>query len=346
MSATRLVILDKNFLQKEDHTTPRLRALDRCGCEFVLIDTLIYELCSDSRLTNLWASIQRKLFPFANRLHLWSHSSKLLRREVKSNSPISGPEDEEATQRLRDWFRSGQGYVPSNLKEIVGAARQQREIDTMEKVAPMARAFGELIVGAGRSSGITKLNRSSGITKLNKGDLAGRVRDNLNDARLMQWALRACYGNPESPENYIPDAEKRMTPDWFAYHNARVTMVLVGIFLQKYGLTEKPGKAFPNTKLDMEYLALLHYADAIASDETAGDMADMCEWLYESAKKRISSASLFASLPHNDAVRLDAYFTWDRSGRRHGHDIDDWLSAEREAFAQVWDRLGTGGVNK
>lgn len=337
MTDRRLVILDKNFLQSEDRTTPRLRALARCGCEFVLIDTLIYELCSDTRLTNLWASIQRKLFPFADRLHLWFHSSELLRREVSSNSPVSGPEDDEATLRFRDWFRSGQVYVPSNLKEIVGAARQQREIDTMEKVAPMARSFGEMIAEAGRSSGITKLN---------KRDLAGRVRDNLNDARLIRWALRACYGNPESPENHIPEAEERVTPDWFAYHNARVTMVLIGIFLEKYGLTEQPGKAFPNTKLDMEYLALLHYADAIASDETAGDMAGMCEWLYGSAKKRISSASLFASLPPDDAVRLDAYFAWDRSGRTHGHDIDDWLSAEREAFAQVWDRLGAEGINK
>lgn len=57
MSNRRLVILDKNFLQSEDRTTPRLRALARCNCEFVLIDTLIYELCSDRRLVNLWQSI-------------------------------------------------------------------------------------------------------------------------------------------------------------------------------------------------------------------------------------------------------------------------------------------------
>ena len=337
MSATRLVILDKNFLQSEDHTTPRLRALARCGCEFVLIDTLIYELCSDARLTNLWASIQRKLFPFADRLHLWSHSSDLLRCEVSSNSPVSGPEDEEVTQRFRDWFRSGQVYVPSNLKEIVGAARQQREIDTMEKVAPMARTIGGFIA--------EKL-RDSGTTKVSKGDFERYMRDNQKDACLMQSMLRGSYGNPELPESYIPNAESRVTPDWFAFHSARATLALIRIFLQKYGLTEKPGKAFPNTKLDLEYLALLHYADAIASDETAGDMADMCEWLYGSAKKRISSASLFASLPHDDAIRLDAYLAWDSSGRRHGHDLDDWLSAEREAFAQVWDRLGTGGANK
>lgn len=135
---SRLVILDKNFLQSEDHTTPRLRALARCGCDFVLIDTLIYELCSDSRLANLWPPIQKKLLPFAGRLHLWFHSSELLRLEVTKNVPVSGPEDSKTTQWLRDQFRSGQVYVPSNLKEFVEAAHQQREIDMMEKVAPMA----------------------------------------------------------------------------------------------------------------------------------------------------------------------------------------------------------------
>jgi len=333
----RLVILDKNFLQSEDRTTPRLRALARCGCEFVLIDTLIYELCSDSRLTNLWPSIQKKLFPFADRLHLWFHTSELLRREVAENRPVSGPEDKEATQRLRDWFRSGQVFVPSKLKDIVKESHQQREIDSMEQVAPMARAFGELIADSGRSTGITKLNKC---------DLAARVRDNLNDNRLVRWALRACYGNPESPENHIPDAENRVTPDWFAFHNAKITMALIGIFLQKYGLKEQPGKKFPNTKLDMEYLALLHYADAIASDETSGDMAEMCEWMFGSTKKRISSTSLFASMPPDDAVRLDAYFAWECSGRTHGHDLDDWLSAEGAVFTRVWDRLGAEGIHQ
>ena len=90
----RRVILDKNFLQKEDLATPRLRALAHCGCEFVLIDTLIYELCSDTRRPALWQSIQRKMFPFADRLHVWFHTSELLRQEVTSNQSVAGPEDD------------------------------------------------------------------------------------------------------------------------------------------------------------------------------------------------------------------------------------------------------------
>jgi hypothetical protein len=335
MSSRKLVLLDKNFLQSEDGTTPRLRALARCDCDFVLIDTLIYELCSARRLPHLWQLIQKKLFPFADRLHLWFHTSELLRREVANKTHVNGPEDREATQTLRGSFRSGQVYVPKDLEEIVKKANQQREIDSMEKVAPMARCFGGMIAEAAECVGIHKLT---------KDDLAARVRDNLGDDRLIRWAIRACYGSPESPETHIPDAENVVNAAWFAFHNARATLALIGIFLQKYGLTECHGRKFPNTKLDMEYLALLHYADALASDESSGDMADMCNWLYGSAKKRISSVQLLASVPSEDKIQLDAYFAWEQGARTHGHDLDDWLLAERKLMALVWDQLGIENV--
>jgi hypothetical protein len=186
---------------------------------------------------------------------------------------------------------------------------------------------------------IADAGRSVGLSSLSKDDLAGRVRDNLDDEPLMRWAILAYYGNLNSPENHIPDAADRIDSGWFAFHNARVTVALIGIFLQKYGLTEKPGRKFPNTKLDLEYLVLLHYADALASDETSGDMAEMCRWLFGSTKKHISTARLLASMPTKDEIRLDAYFRWDCGGRTHGHDLDDWLSVEREMLKQVWDRL-------
>jgi hypothetical protein len=102
----RLVILDKNFLQKEDSSTPRLRALAMAGCKFVLTDTLIYEICSDSRLSRLWPSIQKKLIPFSDRLHVWHHAAEMLRREIANNKPIESPEDSNSTRKLRELVRS------------------------------------------------------------------------------------------------------------------------------------------------------------------------------------------------------------------------------------------------
>ena len=331
MGTQPLVILDKNFLQAEDESTPRLRALARCGCEFVLIDTLIYELCSDDHIPTLWQSVQKKLFPFADRLHLWFHTSELLRREVAANKPVVGPEDEFATQNLRDWFQSERVCVPTNLKKIVEEARQQREVDSMETVAPMARAVGKMIADSGRSVGVQQFS---------KNDLAGHIRDNMTDDRPIRWALRACYGNSELTENYIPDAENRVNASWFAFHDVRATLALIGVFLKKYGLSaDTPGKKFPNTKLDMDYLVVLHYADALASDETSGDMAEMCEWLYGSSKKRFSWNKIRTLIPTEDDVRLSAYWLWDGHGRTHGYDVEDWLHAETDMYEETWRKL-------
>jgi|SRR5208337_2276126 len=108
----------------------------------------------------------------------------------------------------------------------------------------------------------------------------------------------------------------------------------------KYGEKDKPGKEFRNTELDADCAALLHYADALATNETSGSMADMCSWLYRGSKKLFSTSGLDAVLPTEARIRLDAYWIWDRSGRGHGHDVADWLSAENLLVDQIWDRLG------
>jgi hypothetical protein len=108
----------------------------------------------------------------------------------------------------------------------------------------------------------------------------------------------------------------------------------------KYGEKDTPGKEFRYTKLDADYTTLLHYADALATNETSGSMADLCSWLYGTSKKLFSTAGLDATLPNENTIRLDAYWIWDRSRRTHGHDIEDWLSAESLLMSQVWDRLG------
>ena len=327
--ASRLIILDKNFLQSEDKSTPRLRVLARCGCEFVLIDTLIYEFCSDAN-PRLWPSLQRKLFPFADRLHLWFHTAELLRREVCDKRPIDGPGDGFATRCLREWFRSGQVYIPENLKDIVNATHQQREVDTMEKVAPMARSVGRLF-----NSFTTDLRSRAN----NREDINSLCVKFIDDKSIINWAIKACHGNPDSQENYIPDAADRIDVGWFAYHHLRVTLALICVFLKKYGLSDSPGKKFPNTMLDADYLALLHYADGLASDETAGDMAAMSQWLFGNTKKFISSSQLLSQQPTENAIRRTAYDVWERTGRTHGHDLADWFKAESDLYEVLWGDL-------
>ncbi len=94
-----------------------------------------------------------------------------------------------------------------------------------------------------------------------------------------------------------------------------------------------------NTKLDADYLALLHYADGLASDETAGDMAAMSQWLFGNTKKFISSSQLLSQLPTENAIRRTAYDVWERTGRTHGHDLADWFKAESDLYEVLWGDL-------
>ena len=36
-----------------------------------------------------------------------------------------------------------------------------------------------------------------------------------------------------------------------------------------------------------------------------------------------------------DAIRFCAYGLYEQRGRKHGHDLDDWLQAERETITQI-----------
>ena len=164
--------------------------------------------------------------------------------------------------------------------------------------------------------------------------------DLVNQERMVKLWIQRAHGRPEVADVYIKGAEEGLGPEWFAYHHARSSLALWCVFMLKYGERDEPGKEFRNTKLDADYAALLHYADALATNETSGSMADMCSWLYHVSKKMFSTQGVACVLPGEDKIRLDAYSTWDREGRTHGHDLEDWLSAERSLVVKVWDWLG------
>ena len=41
-------------------------------------------------------------------------------------------------------------------------------------------------------------------------------------------------------------------------------------------------------------------------------------------------------LPTDDQIARRAYELFEQRGRQHGHDIDDWLQAERDIRAALW----------
>jgi DUF2934 family protein len=324
------VILDKSFLQAESRACRRLRALRQCGCTFILTDTLVYELCTGSR-DSLWAEAQRKLFEFADSIEVWQHTGELLRDELAAKSPLRHPVDKELTKRTRHWLGRRTEQVPSDLRSLADAAHQQREVDSVEALVRMCRTFCGIC-----AEPYDQIRRHLGQGK----NLGPQMDALVNDERILKRWIHLKHGNPEATDVYLKDAEHGLAPEWFAYHEARSSLALWCVFMLKYGEKDIPGKEFRNTKLDADYATLLHYADALATNETSGSLADICSWLYRGSKKLFSTWGLDAVMPTEARIRLDAYIKWDCGGRTHGHDFDDWLSAERALMAQMWDRLG------
>ncbi len=327
---SRKVILDKSFLQAESRSCRRLRALRMCGCTFVLTDTLVYELCTGSRDT-LWSEAQRKLWEFADAIEVWRHTGELLKEELTAKAPVGGPFDKSLTERTRYWFGKRSEQAPDELRSLTRPAYQQREVDSVEALVHLCRTFCEIC-----SVPYGQIRRELGQGK----NLGPQMDDLVNQERMVKRWIQLAHGRQEASDVYIKGAEDGLGPEWFAFHHARSSLALWCVFMLKYGEKDTPGKEFRNTKLDADYAALLHYADALATNETSGSMADMCSWLYRGSRKLFSTWGLDRVLPTEDTIGLHAYWIWDRSGRSHGHDVADWLSAEQAQMIHVWDRLG------
>lgn len=320
----RSVILDKSFIQAESKDSKRLHFLKDAGCVFILTDTLIYELCTDSNKKQ-WPAIQRKLFPFADCIEIWRHTADLLRTEIETQKPTDSPINKTATERFRAWFQSGQSYVQSDLEAIGVSAKQQREEDSVEALIAECRDLCQVCP-----------NYAATIQR-DKAEARVILADLISREAFIKHRIEKVHGNPEHKDLYIRGADQGLGPEWFAYHEARSARALCCVFMMKYGLKNKPGKDFGHTKLDADYAALLHYADGLATNETSGNLADMCEWLYGSSKKIFCARTIDAALPTDDKLKEVAFQRWEQGGRTHGHDQADWFWAKKELAAR-WDQ--------
>lgn len=318
----RRVILDKSFLQAEGRNGERLCLLRDCGASFVLTDTLLYEFGTDARAPQ-WPAAQRKLFHIADNVEVWHHTADLLRIEIEQQRPVKSPVDRDATQRVREWFRGGDIYVPPNLATIGQEAHQQREVDSIKSLVSDCRDLCQ------KDPTYTARIQRGGI------EAEALLSDLMARHEFIAWRVRSDHGKPTDTELYIQGAEEGLGPEWFAYQHAKSTLALCCHYMAKYGATNASGVDFVHTKLDAEYVALLYYADALATNETSGSLAAICRWMHGKSKIILSTSSLDKARPTDDEIRVQAYHQWEREGRIHGHDQDDWYWAKAEL---LWQR--------
>lgn len=245
-------------------------------------------------------------------------------------APAGSPLDHDLTALTRLWFQRRTDDVPDDLRSIADAARRQREVDSVEALIRLCRTFCRICSALYR-----QVRRSVAAGE----DLGPQMDDLVNQERVVRQWVRWAHGRSEAVDSYIKEAEAGLGPDWFAYQHARSGLALWCVSMMKYEENDTPRKEFRNTKLDADYAALLHYADALATNETSGSLSDMCSWLYRGSKKLFSTSRLDEILPGDQDIRPAAYDRWDRRGREHGDDLDDWFLAEKAMLAQTWDRL-------
>jgi hypothetical protein len=327
--------LDKSFIQAESANAKRILALRKAGAVFVLTDTLIYELCTDSKSKNpknpkIWPSVQKKLFHVADAIEVWHHTSHLLKQEIEKHKPVAGPVDHHATEGMREWFRGGQVYVPENLEELKSSHKQLREKEAVAALISDCQRFCERM-----PEQVEKLHRNrAGVESI------VRMKEWLNHQIIRE------HGNADDLEQYIRGAEDSLGPEWFTYHFQQGVLALMGVFILKYGLKNQPYdlknqpvKDFVHTKLDSDYVTLLHYADALATNETSGSLADMCRWVHGDCRAVFSTHDMDRVMPLENEVRIKAYLRWENQGRPAGKDIEDWYWAEGRLYEELWQKL-------
>lgn len=324
-TAKKRIILDKSFLQAEGRGSRRLLQLRDAGSVFILTDTLMHEIATD-RNRDQWAAAQRKLFPVWDCIECWEHSADLLKSEIARGAPLMTPVYVKGTKFWTNQFRGRSVYFPGNLEEVGHDTTAQREVDTVEALIEDCRSFWEA--------------RPKYAKKIHKGDVetVALLRDPTFLDRFARWRVAKDHNDPDDKELYIPGAEGGLGPDWFAYHNARGFVALCCHFISKYGLKNSQGKDFAHTYLDSDYLVLLNYADALATDETSGSLANLIESIHGDSKIVFSTGTFDAAVPSEDETRVEAFLKWEREGRTHGHDLADWMWAKGEL---LWKRLNS-----
>ncbi|MEQ1934916.1 MAG: DUF2934 domain-containing protein [Fimbriimonadaceae bacterium] len=319
--------MDKSFIQAESANAKRILAIRKTGAVFVLTDTLIYELCTDSK-SAIWPSVQKKLFHVADAIEVWHHTSHLLKHEIEKHKPVAEPVDHHATEGMREWFKGGQVYVPANLEELKSSHEQLREKEVVDDLIIDCQRFCERV-----PEHIEKLHRNcAGVESI---------------VRMKEWLRHQIikeHGNADDLEQYIRGAEDSLGPEWFAYHFQRGVLALYGVYILKYGLKNQPGKDFVHTKLDSDYLTLLHYADALATNETSGSLSDMCRWVHGDSRVVFSTHDIDRVMPIENEVRIKAYLRWESQGWPAGEANEDWYWAEEQIYDDLWQKLEQNGA--
>ena len=260
-----------------------------------------------------------KLLPFAqDRVEVWRRGfseipeAKMFRR----NAPRRKSSHQSLTRGVGEIIKTANHIPPENLPELTASDRELREGASADAAFAFCRDFSRI---SPQYCGYSESQVSE--TRPRTRFLSSSAIDELSTALLVS------HGSQEHADTYIQGAEKGLGPRMVRLHNARGSLALCCVFMTNFTGLSSPSDSFRHTILDAEYLTLLHFANALATNETGGTMAPMCRWLYGDSRTTFSTGDLDAALPTDTAIRNEAYCQWER-GRTHGRADTNWFWAK------------------
>ena len=259
------IIIDASYIRGASSDGAPFRTMCKQGGRIVLIDNLIYELCSTDD-TNQWRASMNKLKAGVDAIEVWEHISPMYEVELKENRPYGDPLHDERTRRIREMIANNSQYQPANMKKLIKGAQQAREGDDILKL----------------------LHNVANCCPLDK-KIAKKIKNKPGHNNKVG---QLCYNFISNPDNirpqlqYIVQNPNNVDETWVIWH---VFKSLLPVHFDRQRRDTPFGKSLTNIKLDLDYLVSLAFADAIASGETKGEMSFYRRWMYGEAKPQLSS---------------------------------------------------------
>lgn len=263
------VIIDASFLRGAKADGSQLLALVGQDYLLVVMDALLFELLSTDR-PEIGRAAVMKLGHVVDHLEVWEHVGVMLNTEITTQQPYGSPSSSDLTERVRAFVRQGASCEAESLRRAVNETRGQREGCTLDTLFNSFPAVGSWICG-----------------------LSDKIRNRpLDDPEVTKW----CREVVNSRDIIMKFATQVAGPDvgeaWIAYHVAKSYLAMFCDHVRQGAtctadIQGKARKRWVNRKHDLDYLICLAFADALASNESAGEQNAYRLWMYGDSKPLI-----------------------------------------------------------
>ena len=269
------IIIDASYIRGASSDGTPFHTMCEQGGRIVLIDNLIYELCSTDD-ANQWRASMNKLKAGVDAIEVWEHISPMYEVELKENRPYGDPLNHEITKSTRKMITNNPQYQPGDMKELIKSyvkAREGQDILTN-------------LLGLRGSRPPCKKIREKMQKDPHNEEVVLFCNNKINNSDKIRSDLKIVF------RDLMKETWVRLNPDkvdekWIIWHLCKLLLAL-SLDCRHQG-DQTLGKKLINTKHDLDYLVSLAFADAIASCETTGAMSYYRQWIFRDSKPQLSS---------------------------------------------------------